>query len=50
MVRFISSERVDSVVVPGLGTRASNIALVRGGLAWGAPLFSTPTLLRVGHF
>ncbi len=32
MVRFISSERLDSVVVPGLGARASNIALVRGGL------------------
>ncbi len=32
MVRFISSEGLDSVVVLGLGT--SNIALVRGGLAW----------------
>ncbi len=45
MVRFISSEGLDSV-----GTRASNIALVRGGLAWVAPLFSIPTLFRVGIF
>ncbi len=30
--------------------RASNIALVRGGLAWVAPLFSIPTLFTVGHF